>query len=73
LEDLREKENIDVKHYLMVDSHYTWWECGRSYLCRIIDMLHMGYLDEALFGYEVIEKLPLIAKEWVDCLNKRKG
>jgi hypothetical protein len=32
----------------------------------------MGYLDEALFGYEVIERLPLIAKEWVDCLNKSK-
>ena len=31
--------------------YYTWWQCGRSYLCRIIDMLHMGYVDEVLFGY----------------------
>lgn len=27
-------------------------------------MLHMGYVDEVLFGYEVIERLPDIVKEW---------
>lgn len=64
LEELREHEGIDVKHYLMVDARYTWWDCGRSYLCRIIDMLHMGYLDEALFGYEIVERLPAIVDEW---------
>jgi hypothetical protein len=37
-----------------------------------MDMLHMGYLDEALFGYEVIERLPLIAREWVDSFHKRR-
>lgn len=66
LEELREHESIDVKHYLMVDAHYTWWIKGRSYLCRIIDMLHMGYIDEALFGYEVVERLPIIVKEWLN-------
>jgi len=65
LKELREHENIDVKHYLMVDAHYTWWDCGKSYLCRILDMLHMGYVDEVLFGYEVAEELPRIVKEWV--------
>jgi hypothetical protein len=71
LEELRQHENIHVKHYLMVDDHYTWWKCGRSYLCRIIDMLHMGYVDEALFGYEVVERLPIIVKEWVGTVRKR--
>ncbi len=71
LEELREHEQIDVKHYLMVDDRYTWWDCGRSYLCRIIDMLHMGYVDEVLFGYEVVERLPKIAKEWVSLAKKR--
>lgn len=66
LEELREHEGINVKHYLMVDSHYTWWGMGRSYLCRIVDMLHMGYVDEVLFGYEVVERLPAIVKEWVE-------
>jgi hypothetical protein len=65
LEELREHEGIDVKHYLMLDSHFTWWECGRSYLCRIIDMLHMGYVDEVLFGREVVERMPEIVDEWV--------
>ncbi len=66
IEELREKENIDVKHYLMVDDRFTWWKCGRSYLCRIIDMLHMGYVDEVLFGREVVTRLPKIVAEWVD-------
>ena len=65
LEELREHEGIDIKHYLMLDAHYTWWDCGRSYLCRVLDMLHMGYVDEVLFGLEVIERLPSLVKEWV--------
>lgn len=73
LEELREHEGIDVKHYLMVDDHYTWWECGRSYLCRIIDMLHMGYVDEVLFGKEVMDRLPALVKEWVVTARKRSG
>lgn len=71
LEELHEHENIEVLHYLMVDAYYTWWDCGRSYLCRIIDMLHMGYVDEVLFGYEVIERMPSIVKEWVAKAKKK--
>jgi len=73
LEELREHENIDVKHYMMLDSHYTWWECGRSYLCRIVDMLHMGYVDEVLFGKEVAERLPTLVPEWVKLAKDREG
>ena len=65
LEELREHENIQVKHYLIVDDYNTWWNMGRSYLCRIVDMLHMGYVDEVLFGSEVLERLPVLVKEWV--------
>lgn len=72
LEELREHEGIDVKHYLMIDDFNTWWNDGRSYLCRIIDMLHMGYIDEALFGYEVVERLPAIVAEWVDIEQARQ-
>lgn len=71
LEEVREHENIYVKHYLMIDDHNTWWNMGRSYLCRIIDMLHMGYVDEVLFGYEVVERLPDIVKEWVEIARKK--
>jgi len=64
LEELYEHENIKVLHYLMIDAHYTWWVCGKSYLCRIIDMIQMGYVHDVLFGYEVIERLPDIVKSW---------
>ena len=73
LEELYERENKKVLHYLMIDSHYTWWDCGRSYLCRIIDMLNMKYLDEVLFGYEIIEKLPCIVEYWVSLMRDKKN
>lgn len=71
LQELYEHEGRKVNHYLMVDSHYTWWKCGRSYLCRIIDMLHMGYVDEALFGKEVVDRLPVLAKDWAKQISER--
>ncbi|MDD5008955.1 MAG: hypothetical protein PHU49_11330 [Syntrophorhabdaceae bacterium] len=70
LEELREHEKVKVFHYLMLDAHYTWWDCGKSYLCRIIDMLHMGYADEILFGYEVVERLPDLVESWVNLVSE---
>jgi hypothetical protein len=69
LEELRDHEGLDIKHYLIVDAHDTWWKQGKSYLCRIVDMLHMGYIDEVLFGYEVVERLPNLVREWVQTYN----
>ena len=66
LAELSENEGVRVRHYLIVDAHYTWWECGRSYLCRLVDLLHMGYVDEVLFGYETVERLPELVKSWVE-------
>lgn len=66
LAELSINEGVRVRHYLIVDSHFTWWKCGRSYLCRMIDMLHMGYVDEILFGYETVERLPSIVSSWLD-------
>lgn len=71
LEELREEEDIEVKHYLMIDSHFTWWKCERSYLCRIIDMLHMGYVDEILVGSEIAERLPILVRGWVKQYRQR--
>ena len=71
LEELSVNEKIDVKHYLILDDFFTWWECGRSYLCRIVDLLHMGYVDEAIFGAEVVEQMPRIVREWVVLYEKR--
>ena len=33
----------------MVDAQFTWWVQGKAFLCRIVDMLHMRYVDEVLF------------------------
>jgi hypothetical protein len=65
LEELREHEGLNIHHVLMVDSHYTWWRCGRSYLCRIVDMLNMGAVDEVLFGREIVDRLPILVRDWV--------
>jgi len=72
LEELRESEDIDVKHYLMVDAYETWWKMGRSYLCRMVDMLHMRYIDEILFGREVVERLPVLAREWMTLVTQKR-
>lgn len=57
---------IEVKHYLFVDDHFTWWVMGRSYLCRLIDTIHMGLVTEVIFGKEVVTRLPEIVKTWAN-------
>jgi hypothetical protein len=64
LEELETATKRKVQHILFIDDYFTWWECGRSYLCRMIDMLHMGYVDEVVFGREVLTRLPELAREW---------
>jgi len=61
--ELREHEEIDIKHYLIVDDYHTWWDQGKSYLCRMVDMVHMGLVDEILFGREVIVRSFLLVSE----------
>lgn len=64
LQELQDNEGIHVKHYLFVDAYKTWWEDGRSYLCRMIDMIHMGLVDEVIFGKEAVQRIPEIVKDW---------
>jgi hypothetical protein len=71
LEELEVAAGRKVQHVLFVDDEFTWWQCGRSYLCRILDMLHMGYVDEVIFGREVLIRLPEIARGWVSSLKAR--
>jgi len=73
LEELREHEGIHCEHVLIIDSHFTWWDCGKSYLCRIIDMLSMGYVDEVLFGREVLTRLPILVPEWARASAQLNG
>jgi len=73
LEELRRSEGVDCRHYLIIDAHYTWWKCGRSYLCRIFDLRHMGYVDEVLVGTEVLERLPALARAWAALYRARRS
>ncbi len=72
LEELKMASGRKVQHVLFIDDHFAWWECGRSYLCRMIDMLHMGYVDEVIFGREVISRLPVLANEWREIHDSSK-
>jgi hypothetical protein len=71
LNDLR-SVGVDVKHYLFLDDRFTWWDCGKSYVCRIVDMLHVGLLDGAFFGRELIEAWPCVIAEWPSGLPREK-
>jgi hypothetical protein len=35
-------------------------------------MLHMGYIDEVIFGREVIYRLPVLVNEWKQQLEARQ-
>jgi hypothetical protein len=72
LEELERVEKFPIEHLLVVDAHRTWWKDGKSYLCRIIDMLHMGLVDEVLFGREVVERMPEIVAHWVEQYHERE-
>jgi len=47
-----------IQHYLFLDAKLTWWNSGKSFLCRIIDMLHTGHVDEVFFGRQVVTQWP---------------
>lgn len=64
LKELLSADKRKVFHYLMIDSYQTWWIQGRSYLCRMIDLLNMGMVDEILFGKEVVDRIPELVKDW---------
>lgn len=71
LEEMRLNEGVQVKHYLFLDAHYTWWKCGRSYLCRIYDMVNMGLVDEVIVGRQIVERLPRLVAEWTVLAESR--
>jgi hypothetical protein len=63
LAELKIETGRQVKHYLIIDDKSTW-NMGRSYLCRIIDILNMGFIDEVLVGREVLSRWQEIVKSW---------
>jgi hypothetical protein len=72
LNEVRKTLDRTIRHYLMIDSKRTWWGSGRSYLCRIFDMMHMGLLTEAIFGKEAVDRIPIITQEWIKDYDRLK-
>ena len=71
LEEMNLSTRLNVQHYLFVDGYSTYWLQGRSYLCRIIDMMHTGKVDEVIFGKEIIKAIPLICKRWLNIIKRQ--
>ena len=69
LEEMAKSEGIKVLHYLMIDAKFTWWVKGKSYLCRLVDMVNMGYVDEIIVGKAVVDRVPALAREWLNSLG----
>jgi len=62
--ELEAQAGRKISHYLVVDDRFTWWTKGKSYLCRIVDILNMGLVDEVLFGKEVLSRWQDIVRSW---------
>ncbi|UUC47103.1 DUF7687 domain-containing protein [Flavobacterium cerinum] len=58
-----------IKNYLIIDDYYTWWAKGKSYLCRLVDLMHIGLVDEVIFGREVVTRIPELVEEWKNDLE----
>lgn len=56
--DIMNKYGIRVTHVFFTDAYKTWWIDGKSYLCRIIDFLNSGLVDEVIIGKEVFSRWP---------------
>lgn len=72
LEELEAAAQRKIYHVLFVDDHFTWWIKGRSYLCRLIDVLHMGFVDEVIVGRETLTRTPVLAREWKEQFDRLK-
>lgn len=61
--ELRERTGFDVYHVLFIDSYNTWWIQGKSYLCRLVDAVNSGVVDEVIVGREVFTRWPELLRE----------
>ena len=61
--DIFANTGYKVHHTFFLDAYKTWWIDGKSYLCRVVDMLNAGLVDEVIFGQEVFERWPDLLRE----------
>lgn len=54
-----------IYHVLFIDAYRTWWIQGKSYLCRIVDALNSGIVDEVIVGREVFSRWPELLRHFI--------
>lgn len=64
--DISQRSGKPITHIFFLDAYKTWWEDGKSYLCRIIDILNSGLVDEVIVGREVFERWPELLKSIIE-------
>ncbi len=58
------KTGQPIDLYLFVDAYDTWWTKGKAYLCRLIDAVNKGVIDEVVVGTECLDAIPRIVHSW---------
>ncbi len=56
--DISYRSRKPIAHVFFLDAYKTWWVDGKSYLCRIIDILNSNLVDEVIVGKEVFTRWP---------------
>lgn len=56
--ELFNRTGCKIYHVLFIDSYRTWWEQGKPYLCRLVDAMNSGFVDEVIVGREVLTRWP---------------
>lgn len=54
--DVSYRSGRPITHVFFLDAYKTWWVDGKSYLCRIIDILNSNLVDEVIVGKEVFTR-----------------
>lgn len=65
LNEIWERTGRKIYHILFIDAYRTWWIQGKSYLCRLVDALNSGVVDEVIVGAEVLERWPELLRDMI--------
>lgn len=64
--ELYERTGRKVYHVLFIDAYRTWWIQGKSYLCRLVDAMNSGVVDEVIVGREVLTRWPELLRSIIE-------